>query len=72
MNWILVLHVYAGMFSDTDSVSIAAVAAFPTKAECQSAGAESQRLVDGTKKELKYVCLAKKNTWLNVTPKERT
>jgi len=60
MEWILVLHVYAGMFSDTDSVSIASVGVFQTQAECEKAGGASHRLVDSTKKELKYVCLAKK------------
>lgn len=60
MEWILVLHIYAGMFSDSDSVSVASIGVFQYQAQCEQAGKDSSKLVQGTKKELKYVCLARK------------
>jgi hypothetical protein len=54
--WTLVLLVYAGALSDSDSVAITNVPGFFSQQECIVAGDESKKMVGGTKKVLQYKC----------------
>lgn len=55
--YVLVLFLYAGLFSDSDAVTATQVYGFKSAASCQAAGQKSESLVSGTKKEMKFVCL---------------
>ena len=55
-SWYLVIFIYAGMLSKSDSVSITSIPML-TQQACEVAGVESKKLVQGTYKELKYVCI---------------
>lgn len=54
--WTLVLLVYAGALSDSDSVAITNVPGFFSQQECIAAGDESKKMISGTKKVLQYKC----------------
>ena len=58
-EWALIIHLYAGIFADTDSLSVTSVSGFSTKAACEVAGKASERLVAQTKKDIKWVCVQK-------------
>lgn len=55
--WTLILLVYAGTFSDSDSVALTNVTGFHSEQECIQAGEKSKKMVSGSKKELKYICV---------------
>lgn len=55
--WTLVIYIYAGMLSDSDSVALTHVDGLRTQQECQAAGETGKKLVAGSKKEYRYICL---------------
>lgn len=55
--WTLVLYIYAGIWSKTDSVTMTTVTGFKTEQVCIEAGKKSAPLVADSKKEIRYVCL---------------
>lgn len=57
MEWILIIYIYVGIWSERDSVTVTNIPGFTSLANCQNAGAASIPLVSGTRKELRYVCL---------------
>jgi hypothetical protein len=57
MNWVLILYIYAGGMSGTDSVALTNVR-FTTEKSCIAAGEKSLKLVSGTLKSARYVCVA--------------
>lgn len=59
MTWVLILYIYAGAFAKGDSVTLHSVA-MPTKAACEREGQRAQSLVQGSYKELRYVCMEQK------------
>jgi len=59
MNWILVIYIYAGVFASGDSVAITNIPNFSTKQECVQAGKDAERLVTGSAKVYRFVCLRK-------------
>lgn len=52
----LVLYIYAGALAGGDSVSMVSIPQ-PTLAACQQAGKAAEQLVQGSLKELRFVCL---------------
>ena len=56
--WTLILLVHAGFLSEHDSVTLTNVTGFKTQQECIYAGTISKKMVVGTTKELKYICVA--------------
>lgn len=59
MTWILVIYIYAGMLAKGDSVTLLNAGEFASKAACESAGKAADPLVDGSAKDLRFVCLPK-------------
>lgn len=57
MEWILIIFIYAGMFSKGDNVAITNVPGFATEQECINAGKKAKTLVSGTYKDAKFVCV---------------
>ncbi len=57
MSWILVIYIYAGAFAKGDSVTITHVPGFKSEAHCAAAGNMTKPLVNGSSKELRFVCL---------------
>ncbi|MFJ3048547.1 hypothetical protein ACIPEN_22155 [Herbaspirillum chlorophenolicum] len=57
MSYILVLYIYAGMLAKGDSVTLQVIPGFKTEAECTAAGKASAPLVQGSAKDLRFVCL---------------
>ena len=55
----LIIYIYAGMMAQGDSVALTHVDDFKTLAECTAAGDQTKRLVTGSAKEVRYVCLKK-------------
>lgn len=56
-TWVLVIYIYAGPLAQSDSVSLTSVPDFKTYAQCVKAGTEAKKLVVGSYKEQRYVCL---------------
>lgn len=56
MEWMLVIYVYAGVWAKGDSVTMTTV---PMASEeiCNAAGERLPVLVEGTAKEVRFVCL---------------
>jgi hypothetical protein len=59
MSWVLVIYIYAGVWAKGDSVTITHVPML-TQELCEEAGKQLDSLVQGTAKEVRYLCL--KNT----------
>jgi hypothetical protein len=60
MTWVLIILVHVGSFGKSDSNSLTNIPGFASPSECDAAGQEAKRLVSGTVKELRYVCVAQK------------
>ena len=56
MEWVLIVFVHVGMWGNTDSVSLTNVPMASEEA-CQKAGSQLGKLVNGTRKEVAYVCV---------------
>lgn len=56
MEWILVIYIFVGMWGNTDSVSVTTTP-MASKEACETAGQQLDALVDGSKKEVRYVCI---------------
>lgn len=52
----LVIYIYAGMLAKGDSVAMVSIPQ-PTLQACQEAGKQSERLVSGSAKDLRFVCI---------------
>lgn len=57
MSWTLVLYIYAGVLAKGDSVTLLSVPGFKSEQHCSAAGGASKPLVNGSAKELRFVCL---------------
>ena len=55
--WTLILFVYAGAFSDSDSVALTNVEGFKSEGACEYYGSKAASLVSGTKKSYKFICV---------------
>ena len=55
--WILVIFVYAGYFSKSDSVALTNIPGFSSQQECEAAGKVAEKLTSGTQKDTHFVCL---------------
>ena len=60
MTWVLVMYIYAGVFAKGDSVAIETIEGFTSEQACNTAGPYAKKLVDGSSKEYRFVCLPKK------------
>jgi hypothetical protein len=56
MEWVLILFIHASLMSSSDSVSLTNVP-MTTQAMCEAAGKAADKLVKGTLKEAKYICV---------------
>lgn len=59
MTYILVLYIYAGILAKGDSVTLTNVDGFASQQACMAAGKASEKLVEGSAKEVRFVCLKK-------------
>lgn len=59
MEWVLIVHVFAGIWADSDSVSITSIP-MATQEACLNAGDRLNVLVEGTKKDIRFICVANK------------
>lgn len=59
MEWILIIYIYAGPWSKTDSVTLATVP-MATERDCYIAAQNAEPLVKQTAKEIRTVCLRTK------------
>lgn len=58
MSWVLILYIYAGALSDSDSVALTNIPGFKTLEQCQTAGEKTKYFTSGiTFKNSKYVCI---------------
>lgn len=55
--WILILYIYAGAFAKGDSVTLASVPGFSSQVACEAAAKQGDKLVAGTSKEFRYLCV---------------
>lgn len=55
--WTLIIFIYAGTFSDGDSVALTHVDGILSQQECQAAGEAGKKLVSSTKKDYRYLCV---------------
>jgi hypothetical protein len=60
MSYILVMYIYAGVLANGDSVAINHIDGFSTIESCQQAGNSAARLVKGSAKEYRFICMEKK------------
>lgn len=56
MEWFLVIYIFVGSWSKNDSVTITTVPMMSEPA-CRIAGDKLHTLVEGTTKEVRYVCV---------------
>lgn len=61
-TWVLLVAMYAGAWSASDSTALTAIHGFINKEECIMAGRTSIDLARGTKKEVSFICLFRTNT----------
>lgn len=54
-GWILAIFIHAGVFADTDSVTVT-TAVYSSQQSCETAGKINAKLVSGTKKSYAYTC----------------
>ena len=59
--FILILYIYAGAWAKGDSVTLNSIRGFSTMAECKAAGTASANLVEGSTKNLRFVCVEQKD-----------
>lgn len=57
MTWTLVILFYVGIWGDTDSVAVTKIDGFTSQATCEAAAAKVKPAANGTKKELRTVCV---------------
>lgn len=56
--YVLIILFYAGILADGDSVAIT-TQEFSTKVACVEAGETTKKLVNASKKEIKFTCVSK-------------
>ena len=56
MSWVLVIYIYAGAWSNGDSVALTTVP-MESRESCEKAGQELDPLVSGSTKTVRYICL---------------
>lgn len=56
MSWVLVIYIYVGMWGNTDSVTVTTVPMASEEA-CNVAGNQLGSLVQGSRKEVRFVCI---------------
>lgn len=59
MTWTLIVFIYAGMLARGDSVALLSLPNWSSEAACTKAGNALKPLVQGTAKELAFVCVSK-------------
>jgi len=59
MEWVLILAIWAGTFSSSDSVSINAVVGFTSQQRCELAGELAVKKFSTFKKTVNYLCTQK-------------
>lgn len=57
MEYLLVVLIYAGVFAKGDNLSIQTIPGWVTKEKCEIAGKALAPLVNGSAKEIKFVCI---------------
>ena len=57
ITWALILWINTGWLGDGDNNTITMVPGFTNAAFCEAAGTSARKLVSGTKKEVRYVCV---------------
>jgi hypothetical protein len=57
IEWILILTMYAGTMSKSDSVALTNVPGFTNQAECEIAGRTAVKEFDTLLKSIKFVCV---------------
>lgn len=55
--WTLVIYIYAGMMAKGDSVALTTVPGFASVQQCEQAGRASEKLVQGSTKDVRFVCM---------------
>jgi len=56
MEWVLIVFVHVGIWGNTDSVALTNVP-MASQAACEAAGSQLGKLVNGTRKEVAYICV---------------
>ena len=59
MEWVLVIYIYAGYWAKGDSVALTTVPMI-SEAACHVAGEKLSPLVEGSAKEVRFVCVRNK------------
>lgn len=54
--WVLLIYIYAGPLADGDSVAMQSVGGWMTEKSCNKAGEQAEALVNGSTKELRFIC----------------
>lgn len=57
VTYSLILFAHVGSMGDGNSNTLAVVSGFTNEAGCKQAGEQSKKLVSGTVKDLRYVCV---------------
>lgn len=55
--WVLILYIYAGALSTSDSVSLTSVPGFTSEQACLVAGKKSNDLVSLSQKNNRFICV---------------
>ncbi len=55
--WILVIYIYAGMLSDSDSVAITTIPGFVSREACLKQAEYLKPLVGGSTKNIRTACI---------------
>jgi hypothetical protein len=57
MTWTLIVAIHVGVMGTGNSNAITSVPGFQSKASCEAAGSAARKLMDGTVKEVRSVCV---------------
>lgn len=57
LEFVLIIFIHAGVFSGTDSMTMSTVGGFSSQQQCQQAGNIAKSLGNGTRKDVKFVCV---------------
>lgn len=55
--WTLILYIYAGAMSNTDSVTLQTIPGFTSEQTCKAAGEGPKSLVKMSTKEYRFACV---------------
>lgn len=61
-QWVLILLVHVGAVADGNNLSVTNVPGFGTREECVAAGQASKGLTQGTVKDVRFVCVARRGS----------